>query len=137
MVRWQLYYHVVFGTKLRDVVLGPDARTASRDLLWQKARDLGCFIHAIHVRPDHVHIVLSIPPSRAISFVVGQIKGRSSRGLANLLPPWVSNVWQEGYGVFTFGERDLAEVVAYVQNQDQHHAARQLRTDWEIEPDDT
>lgn len=76
-------------------------------------------------------MVLSIPPSRAVSFVVGQVKGSSSHGLAASLPPWISNVWQEGYGIFSFGKRDLAPIIAYVKSQDYHHADHELQPDWE------
>ena len=131
MARWQLYYHVVFGTKEREVTLGPTACETVRRLLWAKAHGLGCLVHAIFVRPDHAHMVLSIPPSRSISFVIGQLKGSSSHGIGRDLPPWVTNVWQEGYGVFSFAERDLTAIVSYVQNQDRRHADRNLHMDWE------
>jgi putative transposase len=131
MARWQLYYHVVFATKQREVALGPHAREIARRIMWDKAHDLGCLVHAIHVRPEHAHLVLSVPPSRAIAFVIGQIKGSSSHGIAPTLPPWIGNVWQEGYGVFSFREPELAVVVRYVQDQDRRHAEHQLDAEWE------
>jgi REP element-mobilizing transposase RayT len=47
------------------------------------------------------------------------------------LPLWIGNVWQEGYGVVSFREPELAVVVRYVQDQGRRHAEQQLDADWE------
>ena len=126
MPHWRLFYHVVFATAGRNPTLSDTLRAEASRHLRRKAEELDCVVHALHVRPEHAHIVLSIPPSHAISTVVGQMKGASSRGLAELMPPHSSFRWQEGFGVFSFSEKNLETVVRYVDLQDQHHADNTL-----------
>src|SRR5579859_18971 len=123
---WRLFYHVVFATRGRHTLPTDGLRTEARRLLWSKAEALGCIVHAVAVQPDHVHLALSIPPSKAIGQVVGQIKGSSSHGMSSLLPPTHTFSWQESYGVFSVGERNLPHVVRYLDDQDQRHATGKL-----------
>src|SRR5262245_44861953 len=75
--------------------------------------------------PDHIHVVVSIPPRIAISAFVQQLKGESSHLLNHGVGREGQDLfrWQSQYGVVSFGERSLTDVVAYVQNQRTHHSA--------------
>ena len=73
--------------------------------------------------PDHVHMLLSVPPKYAVSQVVGYIKGKSAIHLARTYGGRRRNFvgqhfWARGYFVSTVG-RDEAAVRAYIQNQEQ------------------
>jgi putative transposase len=125
---WQLYYHVVFATHERRPILTAALRQSANRLITRKAHDLGCILHAVHAQPDHVHLALSIAPSRAVAAIIGQIKGNSSRILAATCPADVVFGWQADYGVLSFGQRHLADVVRYVHEQDRRHATNDL---WE------
>lgn len=120
MPLWRLYCHVVFATRQRLPVLTPDLRVVAAALLAREVRDLGCVIHAVYVRPEHAHVVTSIPPRHAPATVIGRLKGSSSHALAQLRPE-LGFAWQAGYGVFSFGERHLRIVARYVLDQDRHH----------------
>jgi putative transposase len=80
--------------------------------------------------PDHVHVAVSIPPSIAVSTLVGRMKGSSSHLLNNRGPmtDGVAFAWQGEYGVLSFHEKDLAGVLDYVNNQPARHAAHRLST---------
>ena len=76
-----------------------------------------------HLMPDHVHMLLSVPPKYAVSQVVGYIKGKSAIHLARTYGGRRRNFvgqhfWARGYFVSTVG-RDEAAVRAYIQNQEQ------------------
>lgn len=85
-------------------------------------------VHAVTAMPDHVHLVVSIPPSTAVSVLISRVKGASSHVLRH--PPdgpgKESFAWQAEYGVLSFGEKALPDVVAYVENQRERHAAQRL-----------
>jgi REP element-mobilizing transposase RayT len=85
---------------------------------------MGIVMHELGMVADHMHIAVSIPPKYSVSEVVQRIKGSSSRtlgeGPVDPENPW--HGWQQEYGVMTFGERSLANVVDYVRNQKTHHA---------------
>ena len=87
-----------------------------------KASALDCPLHAIGGMPDHVHVVISIPPSQPIATIVGRLKGASSHYANEHFMPGKDFAWQSEYGVLSVSESALSKVVAYVLNQMRHHA---------------
>lgn len=75
----------------------------------------GAFFHAIGGIETHVHIGTSVRPTVDIDKWIGQLKGASSHEFGKALQ------WQQGYGVVSFGTRDLPWVVAYIENQKERH----------------
>lgn len=133
MPYWRLFYHLVWGTQDRQLLLDEeDTRLVERSLR-TTLRSFGAIPLAIGVMPDHVHVAAAIPPSVAISTVVGRMKGASAHVLNHqvLRPRAVRFAWQGEYGVLSFGERALPEVIAYVRNQREHHAAQRLWSPFE------
>src|SRR5215210_3545139 len=82
----------------------------------------GLLFHAIGGVEDHIHIAVSIPPTLHISEWIGELKGSSAHYINHEIANRKLLEWQSGYGVVSFGTRDLEWVVRYVQNQKQHHA---------------
>ena len=72
---------------------------------------------------DHVHLVIGIPASLAVSKAVQVIKGASSKWIHETFPELVRFQWQDGYGAFTVSKSQLNEVVHYVARQREHHKA--------------
>ena len=73
--------------------------------------------------PDHIHVAVKMPPTIAIANWVKNIKGVSSRELNTILPAYAGRFrWQRGYGVLTFGAKNMDLVVNYIAHQKQHHA---------------
>jgi putative transposase len=72
-----------------------------------------------------VHLALSIEPTVLISDLIGALKGYSSHEVNRRVGTGRTVLqWQTGYGVVSFGTRDLPWVVDYVRNQKEHHATR-------------
>lgn len=81
------------------------------------------FVHEIGGIETHVHVCLTIPPTVAISELIGQLKGGSSHEVNHANPTRDKLLeWQTGYGVVSFGTRDLEWVKDYVRNQREHHS---------------
>ena len=80
----------------------------------------GVYVHGIGGTETHVHIAVSIEPTVGISELIGQIKGAASFLVNQRCSDHPIN-WQRGYGVVSFSRRDLPWVLAYIQNQKQHH----------------
>lgn len=128
MPYWRLFYHLVWATKDRAPLLGVEATEVLQRTIRAAAGESKAIVHAVGVMPDHVHVALSIPPSVAISSVVGRMKGSSSHLLGHdeRGPRIAGFAWQAEYGVLSCGERALADVVAYVHSQEDRHAARRV-----------
>ncbi|MBD1904392.1 IS200/IS605 family transposase [Funiculus sociatus GB2-A5] len=122
MALWRLYYHLVWGTKQRAPLISPDRETRLYHYILGKADALACIVHAIGGVEDHIHLVVSIPPTLSIADFVKNIKGSSAHYLNHALSAAPNKFgWQEGYGVFSLGSKQLDQAVAYVQNQKAHH----------------
>lgn len=88
----------------------------------QKCAELYCDLLAVNGVFDHIHIALTIPPSQNVAYVVGQVKGSSSREVNQSIELPERFQWQEGYGVLTFGEKVIPQVINYIERQKEHHA---------------
>jgi putative transposase len=120
--KWDCKYHVVFIPKRRRKVLYRQLRqhlgTVFRTLTLQKESR----IEEGHLMPDHVHMMIAIPPKYSVSQVVGFIKGKSAIHVARVYGERKRNFvgqhfWARGYYVSTVG-RDEAVIRAYIRQQE-------------------
>ncbi len=120
--KWDCKYHVVFIPKYRRKALYKELRThlggVFRDLAEQKESR----VEEGHLLPDHVHMLLSIPPKYAVSAVVGFIKGKSAIHIARVFVGRKQSFtgqafWVRGYYVSTVG-RDETTIRQYLRNQE-------------------
>lgn len=94
------------------------------------------FFHAVGGTENHVHLVATIPPTLLISEWIGKLKGGSSFYINHEIANRKLLDWQQGYGVVSFGTKDLKWVIDYVKNQKQHHARRTISVRLELSEDD-
>lgn len=123
---WRLYYHIVWATKGRELLITAELEPLLYNYLRGKTISLGGVFHAAGGIEDHVHLVASISPKIAIANFVGQLKGASAHWVNHLTSYDSSLYWQDGYGVFSFRKRTLSRVVDYVLNQREHHTRKDL-----------
>ena len=80
--KWECKYHVVFIPKSRRKVLYGQLRSDLGEVFRELARQKERRIEEGHLQPDHVHMLLSIPPKYAVAQVVGYLKGKSAIHIA-------------------------------------------------------
>jgi putative transposase len=119
---YECHYHFVFITKYRKPVLKGEIALALRDVTRQVCHGLDIEILAGHVRPDHVHLLLSVPPHLAPSRVMQAIKGKTSHGLLHdwrrlRTEFWGRHLWARGYFVCTSGNVTDDVIAEYIQLQ--------------------
>jgi REP element-mobilizing transposase RayT len=131
MAFWRLHYHLVWATHQRSPLLTDAVEPLVNGTILSKAQELGVVIHAIGNVNDHIHVAASIPPKVALADCVRHFKGASSRHVNVHREGDVLFKWQEGYGALSFGDRALADVMAYVKNQKEHHRRGSLRSHFE------
>ena len=120
--KWECKYHVVFIPKYRRKVLYGNLRRHLGEVFRELARQKESKVEEGHLMPDHVHMMLSIPPKYAVSQVVGYIKGKSAIHVARVYGERKrnfvgQNFWARGYFVSTVG-RDEAMIREYIRNQE-------------------
>jgi putative transposase len=121
---WRLFYHLVWTTMKRQTMIDPQVEGLLVRSLQANCAEKEIVVHALGVMPDHVHAALSIPPRHSVSNVAHDLKGKSSRQIndAFFRARRETFAWQPEFGVVSFGERSLDRVVAYINNQETHHA---------------
>ena len=117
----RLHYHLIWTTYQREPWLIKEVERQVYGTILNKAKELGCIIHAIGGIEDHLHIALTIPAKLAVADVISQFKGASSFYVNHQPGANGSFRWQGGYGALTFGDRSMKIIVAYVRNQKEHH----------------
>lgn len=128
MPYWRLLYHLVWSTGGRLPIIGEVEATAIRRSFALTIDDLDLIPHAIGIMPDHVHVVVSIPPKIAVAEVVKRMKGASSHAVNNRTDDQriETFVFQPDYGALSFGDNALRRVIDYVEHQEEHHAEGRL-----------
>jgi putative transposase len=76
--------------------------------------------------PDHVHLLVRLPPTIKVSDFIGQVKGAASHRVNEEIKPKFKLQWQEGYGVLTLRKDELEKVSRYIDNQETHHSTGKL-----------
>lgn len=120
---YALHYHFVFITKYRKPVLRGEIGTDVRDMIREICRTLDVEILQGHIRPDHVHLLLSVPPHLAPSRVMQRIKGKTSHHLLQdrrklRAEFWGRHLWARGYFVCTSGNVTDEVISRYIAEQD-------------------
>ena len=117
--KWECKYHVVFIPKFRRKVLYGELRRHLGEVFKELARHRESRIEEGHLQPDHVHMMISIPPKYSVSQVIGYIKGKSAIHVARVYGERKRNFvgqhfWARGYFVSTVG-RDETLIRQYIR----------------------
>ena len=120
--KWLCKYHIIFTPKSRRKIIYNKYRESIRDILKSLCSYKGIEILEGHLMPDHVHLLLSIPPKYSVSSIMGYLKGKSSLMIferhANLKYQFGNrHFWSIGYYVSTVGLNE-ATIRKYIQDQE-------------------
>lgn len=119
--KWSCKYHIVFAPKYRRKVFYEDKRLEIGKILRDLCERKGVNIIEAEVCPDHVHLLLEIPPKESVSGFMGYLKGKSSLLIyekwGNLRYKYRNReFWCRGYYVDTAG-KNTQKIKEYIQNQ--------------------
>lgn len=120
--RWECKYHVVFIPKCRRKVLYGHIRKELGKLLAELASHKESRIESGSLQPDHVHMLISVPPKYSVAQVIGYIKGKSAIHIARTYAGKKRNFtgeqfWARGYFVSTIG-KDEQMIKEYIRHQE-------------------
>jgi len=76
---------------------------------------------------DHVHVLVSLPPTLSVAKALQLLKGNSSKWIHKTFPKMRSFEWQQGYGAFSIGVSGIDATASYIRNQTEHHRTRSFR----------
>jgi putative transposase len=126
----KLYVHCVFSPSGRQTLLIDDIEVTVHKYMYGILKEKNCYPIAINGTSDHIHILTGFPPSMCIENLVRDIKRSSSLFINSNHLVASKFKWQEGYGAFTVGYRDLDRVYHYVLNQKTHHSTGSFKNEY-------
>ncbi len=127
----QILVHTVFSTKERRPIL------RDADLREEMHRYLGGILNHLECAPiivggveDHVHLLASLSRTCSVAEMVKELKRGSSLWIKGRDPRLCDFTWQAGYGVFSVGYSQIAQVKRYIAGQQEHHVKRSFQDEF-------
>ena len=128
----EINLHITWHTKGNLPLINAAIESKLYEFLRKKMIETSeVFVHAIGGIENHVHLAASVPPQIQPAEWIGQLKGGSAYFI-NQGSPHKLLEWQHGYGIVSFGTKDLKWVVKYVQNQKEHHKSGKIHKRLEL-----
>jgi putative transposase len=126
----KIYLHVVFSVRGRRNLIHKSWKDELHKYITGIVNGKEQKVYAIGGMEDHIHILLSIKPTIAVSDLIRDIKANSSK--------WINErgfvigqfQWQEGFGAFSHAHAQLDSVIAYINNQEQHHRRKTFKEEY-------
>ena len=132
---YECKYHIVFCPKYRARVLKDEVAGYTGQEIYRLCRQKDRVqVLELNIQPDHIHLVLSIPPKYAVSNVMGYLKGKLALRLFSQFEYlgkryWGRHLWTRGYCVSTIGldEEKIRKYVKWQEKREKEHEAAQRR----------
>ncbi len=117
-----LYVHIVFSTKNRVDMIQTDIEEELWAYIGGILKNNKSKLLASNGTQNHIHLLISLGKTIALSELVGDIKRDSSKWIKTFGEHYQNFQWQDGYGAFSVGYTQIADVKTYIANQKIHHA---------------
>ncbi len=125
-----LHYHVIFSTKNREPWVLPAIEQRVWKVIGGIARKHKMTALQVGGVEDHIHALVTAPPTIAPFQIAQFLKGGSSKWIHEEFPLLSQFSWQDGYGAFTVSKSNIPDVVSYIQNQREHHRKRTFQEEY-------
>jgi REP element-mobilizing transposase RayT len=126
----QLYIHIVFAVKGRQNLIQRLWKDELHKYICGIVNGKDQKIFAIGGIADHIHILVSIKPEIAISDLVRDIKSNSTKWINEKRFLVGTFHWQKGFGAFSCAKSQLDNVIAYINNQEDHHKKKSFKDEY-------
>ena len=113
-------YHIIWCTKYRRSVLSAEIQARLKEIILDGQEKYNFIVRAVETMADHVHLLVSIPPTAAVGVMIGKVKGMTAKVLREEFPHLKSrlpNLWTRSYFVASTGGVTLEVLKQYVEDQ--------------------
>jgi putative transposase len=119
---YSLFYHVVWAPKYRRSVLEGNVGERTKQIIMETSAEYGYKVDTLKVSPDHIHLLLALPPRLSIADAVRTLKSITARTLLEEFPNlkkhlWQGSLWTRGYAVNSVGNLNLETVRHYIMTE--------------------
>lgn len=126
----KLFLHMIWSTKNRIPRMDKSIRPFIYEVMNEAAYKKNCVVHAIGGVEDHVHLLIDVSRTIALSDLVQEIKGSASRWLSTNDRSFLDFDWQTGYGAFSISASTVGAVKQYIMQQEEHHKQSTYSVEW-------
>ena len=120
----KMWVHLVFATKSREPLLSKEIRYKIQEHIIQNCKEKSIYLQAINGYTDHIHCLISLGREQSIAKIAQLIKGESSFWINKYKLTKTQFKWQDDYFAVSVSESVLPKVIAYIKNQELHHAIK-------------
>ncbi|MET3036979.1 IS200/IS605 family transposase [Chryseobacterium sp. NRRL B-14859] len=124
------YIHIVFSTKYRDDFIDEKIEKELYSYIAAICKDFESRALQIGGTDNHVHILCFLSQKTALMKLIQEIKAHSSKWIKMKGRKYENFFWQNGYGAFSVGEKDIHTVTNYIRNQRQHHHTQNFKNEF-------
>jgi len=117
----QIYLQTVFAVKYREAVIDTAWQSQLFGVIGNLINEANCKTIIVNGVEDHVHCFIGLKPVVSVSELMKTVKAKSSKYINDHSLTRERFEWQEGYGVFSYGQSQVDKVYKYIQNQREHH----------------
>ncbi len=127
---YQIYLQLVFAVKYRKAVIDKSWRDQICGVIGNLINETNCKTIIVNGVEDHIHCFVGIRPVVSVSELMKTVKAKSSKYINDHSLTPARFEWQEGYGVFSYSQRDVDKVYKYIQQQEEHHKVQSFREEY-------
>jgi REP element-mobilizing transposase RayT len=125
-----LHYHLIFSTKNREPWIAQAIEQRIWSFIGGIARNHQMTALQVGGVEDHIHALITAPPTIAPFQIAQLLKGASSKWIHEQFPSLENFTWQDGYGAFTVSKSNIPGVIKYIQNQREHHRKKTFQEEY-------
>jgi len=122
------YIHIVFSTKNRQPLIHPPVEEELHTYLGGICNNLDCTAIKVGGYTDHIHILCMLSKKIALIKLIEEVKSHSSKWIKAKGAGYTSFYCQDGYGAFSVKPSEIDNVIAYINNQHEHHSERTFQS---------
>ena len=126
----QIYVQLVFAVQNREATLTKEIRSRVFEYMSGIITNIKHKSIIVNGTSNHVHILLGLNPSLSVSDTVHDIKRSSSIFINKERLCHGKFSWQEGYGGFSYGRSQIADIYNYIKNQESHHHVKSFQQEY-------
>ncbi len=126
----QIHLQFVFSVKYREAVIDVSWKNELYKYISGIVQNNNHKMICINGMPDHIHLLIGMRPTQSISDLLQDIKGNSSKWINEKHFTKRKFEWQEGYGAFSYSKSQLNNVIAYIEDQEEHHKKKNFKEEY-------
>ncbi len=128
----QVHLQFVFAAKYRAALIAAQWQHDLYKYITGIVQNNNHKMLAINGMPDHIHLLVGMRPTQSMADLMQDIKGSSSKWINDNKLSESKFEWQEGYGVFSYSASHIPAVIAYIQNQQEHHKKKTFTQEYVV-----